>query len=129
MKRHSRQWHTRPTNAKSADESGWAARRTLATRGRHVLHLSPHKADSASNVGHHWAARGICPRLCCAGGGTLVRHVPAACSFAYSKAEDKLRRKRHRWIKDALIAIGVALTAVGVYELLDFFGAVLVGGP
>jgi hypothetical protein len=29
-----------------------------------------------------------------------------------------LRRKRHRWIKDALIAIGVALMVVGAYELL-----------
>ena len=28
------------------------------------------------------------------------------------------RRKRHRWIKDALIAISVALMAVGAYELL-----------
>ena len=40
-----------------------------------------------------------------------------------------LRRKRHRWIKDALIAIGVALIVVGAYELLSFLGAVLVGGP
>ncbi len=31
--------------------------------------------------------------------------------------------------RDALIAIGVALIAVGLYELLELLGAVLVGGP
>ena len=40
-----------------------------------------------------------------------------------------LRRKRHRWIKDALIAIGVAALAVGIYKLLGFLGMALVGGP
>jgi hypothetical protein len=44
-------------------------------------------------------------------------------------AEDMLRRKRHRWIKDALIAIGVALVAVGAYKLLGSLGVVLLGGP
>ena len=40
-----------------------------------------------------------------------------------------LRRKPHRWIKDALIAIGVALVAVGTYKLLGSLGVVLLGGP
>ena len=31
--------------------------------------------------------------------------------------------------RDALIAIGAALIAVGVYELLGLMGAVPVGGP
>ena len=31
-----------------------------------------------------------------------------------------LRPKRHRWIKDALIAIGGAIV-VGAYELLSFW--------
>jgi len=40
-----------------------------------------------------------------------------------------LRRKRHRWIKDALVAIGVAVLAVGIYKLLGSLGVVLLGGP
>jgi len=32
-----------------------------------------------------------------------------------------LRRKRHRWIKDALIAIGVALLTIGAAELMAGF--------
>jgi hypothetical protein len=32
-------------------------------------------------------------------------------------------------VKDALIAIGIALITVGLYELLDLLGAVLLGGP
>jgi hypothetical protein len=40
--------------------------------------------------------------------------------FANAKAEDTLRRTRHRWIKDAPIAIDVALIAIGGYELLTF---------
>ena len=59
----------------------------------------------------------------------IRQDVPAAFPFACARAEDMLRRKRHRWIKDALIAIGVALIVVGAYELLSFLGAVLVGGP
>jgi hypothetical protein len=39
-----------------------------------------------------------------------------------------LRRKRHCWIKDALIAIGVATIAVVGYEVLGFLGALLAGG-
>ena len=31
--------------------------------------------------------------------------------------------------REALIAIGTALLAVGTYRLLDLLGAVLVGGP
>jgi hypothetical protein len=61
--------------------------------------------------------------------GVIRQVVSAACAFAYAKAEDMLRRKRHRWIKDALIAIGVAALAVGIYKLLGFLGMVLVGGP
>jgi hypothetical protein len=48
---------------------------------------------------------------------------------AYLKTEDVLRRKRHRWIKDALIAIGVALVAVGIYKLLGSLEVVLLGAP
>ena len=48
----------------------------------------------------------------------IRQDVPAAFPFACARAEDMLRRKRHRWIKDALIAIGVALMVVGAYELL-----------
>ena len=33
------------------------------------------------------------------------------------------------WLTDALIAVGVALMAVGAYKLLGLMGAVLVGGP
>jgi hypothetical protein len=40
--------------------------------------------------------------------------------FANAKAEDMLRRTRHRWIKDAPIAIDVALIAIGGYALLTF---------
>jgi hypothetical protein len=32
-------------------------------------------------------------------------------------------------VKDALIAIGIALITVGLYELLGLLGAVLLGGP
>ncbi len=32
-------------------------------------------------------------------------------------------------VKDALIAIGIALITFGAYTLLDLLGAVLVGGP
>jgi hypothetical protein len=31
-------------------------------------------------------------------------------------------------LKDALIAFGVAIIAVGGYEVLEFFGALLAGG-
>jgi hypothetical protein len=31
--------------------------------------------------------------------------------------------------KEALIAIVVALLAVGIYKLLEFLGMILVGGP
>jgi hypothetical protein len=40
-----------------------------------------------------------------------------------------LRRKRHRWIKDALVAIGVAALVVVIYKLLGSLGVVLLGGP
>jgi hypothetical protein len=40
--------------------------------------------------------------------------------FANAEAEDTLRRTRHRWNKDAPIAIDVALIAIGGYELLTF---------
>ena len=40
-----------------------------------------------------------------------------------------LRRKRHRWIRDAIVAIGVAVLAVGIYKLLGSLGVVLLGGP
>jgi hypothetical protein len=32
-------------------------------------------------------------------------------------------------VKDAIIAIGLALVVVGTYELLGILGAVLAGGP
>jgi hypothetical protein len=50
----------------------------------------------------------------------------AACT---AQAEDMLRRKRHRWIGDALIAIGVAVLSVGIYKLPGSLGVVLLGGP
>ena len=37
--------------------------------------------------------------------------------------------RRPRMVKDALIAIGIALITFGAYTLLDLLGAVLVGGP
>jgi hypothetical protein len=61
------------------------------------------------------------------GGGAVLQHyMLAACT---AQAEDMLRRKRHRWIRDALIAIGVAVLAVGIYKLLGSLGVVLLGGP
>jgi hypothetical protein len=43
--------------------------------------------------------------------------------------EDMLGPKRHRWIEDALMAIGVAVLAVALYKLLDLMGLGLIGGP
>jgi hypothetical protein len=37
--------------------------------------------------------------------------------------------RRSAMAREALIAIAVALLAVGIYKLLDFLGMVLVGGP
>jgi hypothetical protein len=53
---------------------------------------------------------------------------PPTCALP-AKAESMLRRKRHRWIKDALVAIGVAALVVGIYKLLGSLGVVLLGGP
>jgi hypothetical protein len=58
------------------------------------------------------------------GGGASPANVPAACILRRAMIV-----RGQDWFTDALIAVGLALMAVGTYKLLVLLGLVLTGAP